>query len=116
MTEILNVSAETPGQAAHAAFVAARFPHLDRADAAWRESTDDQRAAWEAAAEAARDHRITAPHFPPEDAYSPEETAYEAFTVRRGRQRIAWEALDREERADWRAVVRALAKRAGRRS
>lgn len=38
-----------PGQAAHAAFVEARFPHLDRADLAWREFTDDQRKAWAAA-------------------------------------------------------------------
>jgi len=53
-----------------------------------------------------------APHYPPEHAYSPEETAYEAFTARRGAGRIAWEALDPEERADWRRVVSALARRA----
>ena len=54
-----------------------------------------------------------APHFPPEEAATAEETAYEAFTARKGVQRIAWEALDPEERDDWRAVVRALAKRGG---
>jgi hypothetical protein len=47
--------AKTPGQAAHTAFVDARFPHLDRADLAWQEFTDEQRAAWEAAANAAID-------------------------------------------------------------
>jgi hypothetical protein len=105
-------TAATPGQAAHTAFVEARFPHLDRAHLAWQKFTDDERATWEAAAQAARDHRgVLTPGFPPEDAYSPEETAYEALTARLGPKRIAWEALDPGERADWRAVVRALAKR-----
>jgi hypothetical protein len=94
------VSAETPGQAA-----------CEAAGEEWANQGPARRAKWDDVARAAREHRVTEPHFPPEDAYSPEETAYEAFTARRGLRRIAWEALDPEERADWRAVVRALAKR-----
>ena len=46
----------SPGQAAHAAYVAARFPTPNHAGLAWKarkEFTDDQRDAWETAARAA---------------------------------------------------------------
>jgi hypothetical protein len=95
----------TPGQAA-----------CEAAGEIWADQATARRAKWEVVAEAARDHRGELPpdYLPPEEAYSPEETAYKAFTARRGTSRIAWEALSPEERADWRAVVRALAKRGAR--
>jgi hypothetical protein len=97
------MSAETPAQAA-----------CEAAGESWANQGPARRAKWEDVAQAAREHRVTDLHFPPEDAYRPEETAYEAFTARRGTQRTAWEALSPDERADWHAVVRALAKRGAR--
>jgi hypothetical protein len=107
------MTAATPGQANYEAAIAKAgtqgsegvvFP-------TWAGLKPWQRERYEAGAQAAREHRVTEPHFPPEDAASAEETAYEAFTARRGGQRIAWEALSPEEHADWRAVVRSLAAR-----
>jgi hypothetical protein len=99
------VTAATPGQAA-----------CEAAGENWAGQGPERRGKWEAVAAAARDHRGELPPdcLPPEEAYSPEETAYEAFTARLGPQRIAWEALSPEKRADWRAVVHALAKRGAR--
>ena len=98
-------AAVTPGQAA-----------CEAACETWADQGPERRSKWEVIAEAARDHRgVLGPDYlSPEEAHSPEETAYKAFTGRRGVQRIAWEALSPEERADWHAVVRALAKRGAR--
>lgn len=97
-------TALTPGQAA-----------CEAAGEDWATQGRERRARWEAVAQAAREHRGPLPPdmLTPEWAFTPEETAYKAFTARQGYgRRISWAVLSHEEHADWRAVVRALENRA----